>query len=156
MSTYRVLQTDLVQPQAVDAAANLVLWQASDLGQRPFSWPTPDGQPLDNASWSSPSRMLASMNLHYSMSGGWWPTAGITYRTPAEWLPQGRIRFDLLVDYLSCTMTHEPSTSKLLRACCESVGLLPDTVVDADHPVVRDSFARVLCTVLDSPGHLTR
>ncbi len=156
VSTYRALRVSLRRPSGEQAAANATVWQASDLGQRPFSWPTPDGQPLDNASWSSPSRMLASMNLHYTMSGGWWPTAGIAYRTPAQWLPQRRIRFDILVDHLCQTMLHQRSTPRLLEACCESVGIRPGAVVDAEHPVVRWSFARVLTTILDSPDHLTR
>ena len=156
VSTYRVLRARLEGPVASQAAVNAMLWQAGDLGVRPFDWPTPDGQPIDNTSWSSPSRMLASLNLHYVMSGRWWPTAGIVYRTPAQWLPQPRLRFDLLVDHLSRSLLGRPSTAALLQACCESVAVQPGTVVHADHAVLKWSFPRVLSTLLDSPAHLTR
>jgi hypothetical protein len=88
VATYRALGVTLRRPPLrSNHAANAVLWQSSSLGIRPFGWPQPDGQPIDNESWSSPSRLMASMEVHYSMSGGWWPDQGIDYRTPAEWLP---------------------------------------------------------------------
>jgi hypothetical protein len=88
VATYRALGVTLRRPPAGSShAANAVLWQASAVGIRPFGWPQPDGQPLDNESWSSPSRLMASMEVHYSMAGGWWPDQGIDYRSPSEWLP---------------------------------------------------------------------
>ncbi len=156
VATYRALRVRLARPTQGDSAVNAMLWQAGDLGAEPYAWPTPDGQPLDNRSWASPSRMLASLELHYSMSGGWWPSKDVTYRTDADWLPRRSLRFDLLVDHLSQQLLGRRSTSALLRACCEAVDVVPATVVDADHPVLRWNLHRVLATVLDSPTHLTR
>ena len=68
VATYRALGVRLARPPAGDAgdqyAANAMLWQVDGLGIEPFGWPRPDGQPIDNASWSSPSRMMASMDVH--------------------------------------------------------------------------------------------
>ena len=164
VSTYRVLQTRLQRPPdsryGSDAgdefAANQMLWQTANLGTMPFAWPRPDGQPVDNDSWASPARMIASMDLHYVMSGGWWPTVGITYRAPAKWLPKPSVRFDVLVDYLSQQLLGRRSTATLLKACCEAVALTPSTRITPDHGLVKWEFSRLLTTFLDSPAHLTR
>ncbi|GAA0979798.1 hypothetical protein ENKNEFLB_02262 [Nocardioides aquaticus] len=156
VATYRALGVRIARPTQGDSAVNAMLWQAANLGAEPYAWPTPDGQPVDNRSWASPSRMLASLDLHYSMSGAWWPSKDVTYRTDRQWLPRRSLRFDLLVDHLSQQLLGRRSTSALLRACCESVDVTPATVMDAEHGVVKWNMHRVLATVLDSPAHLTR
>ncbi|GGO67900.1 DUF1800 domain-containing protein [Nocardioides deserti] len=160
VATYRVLRVQLARPPAGRAgdehAVKAMLWQVGNLGTSPFSWPRPDGQPIDSESWSSPSRVLASMDLHWAMAGGWWPSKGITYRTPKQWLPRKKIRFDLFVDHLSQQLLHRRSTATLLRACCEMCDVSPGDVISADHPIVKWDFHRLLGTVLDSPAHFTR
>ncbi|GEP32338.1 hypothetical protein NSZ01_01060 [Nocardioides szechwanensis] len=160
VATYRALQARLQRPPESETgdeyAANAMLWQTSNLGALPLAWPRPDGQPVDNDSWSSPSRMIASMDLHYVMAGGWWPDVGITYRAPAKWLPQPSIRFDVLVDHLSQQLLGRRSTSTLLKACCEAVALTPGSRITADHGLVKWDFSRLLTTFLDSPAFLTR
>lgn len=156
VSTYRALGVTLQRPLESQSAANAALWQAGSLGVQPFSWPTPDGQPLDNLSWSSPSRMIASMQLHYQMSGAWWPTKGIAYRAPIDWLPRSSLRFDVLVDYLAQQVLHQHASPALVQACCEAVGVQRGATISATHPVMRWLFPRLLTTLLDSPAHLTR
>jgi len=156
VGTYRSLAVSVDRPTEEKDAANQMLWQVGNLGVMPFAWPRPDGQPIDNESWSSPSRMLASLSIHYSMSGTWWPSAGISYRPHASWLPQRRIRFDLLVDHLSQRLLHQRSTSRLLHACCDAVDLTPGEIITRDHPLVKWSMPRLLTTFLDSPAFLTR
>lgn len=158
VATYRALGVKVRAPRATDdgAAAEAILWQANSIGAVPHDWPRPDGQPIDNESWSSPARLLASFEVHWVMSGGWWPRVGITYRTPRDWLPFKRVRFDLLVDSLSQRMLGRRSTSTLLKACCEAVEVWPSTRIDAEHPVVRWQFHALLSTILDSPTHLSR
>ncbi len=162
VATYRVLQVDLADPPAGDSghAATTILWQSLAIGAVPFDWPRPDGQPMDNQSWSSPARLLASMGTHWAMAGTWWPSQGITYRSPASWLPRKRLRLDQLVDHLSQQLLGRASSAALLKACVE---VCPDdwkvvasTMIDVEHPVVRWGFHRLLVTVLDSPEHFTR
>ncbi|MCW2791233.1 MAG: hypothetical protein JWO76_331 [Nocardioides sp.] len=156
VATYRALDVRLAKPTADRSAANQMLWQASSIGTMPFAWPRPDGQPIDNESWSSPARLLASMGIHYGMSGGWWPTEQITYRSRKSWVPSYPMRFDVLVDALSQRILHRRSTPQLLRACCEAVGLEPDERITKDHGLVRWEMPRLLTTFLDSPAFLTR
>lgn len=159
VATYRVLRPRLLpapQGQSSQYAVDAILWQVSTLGTSPFAWPRPDGQPIDNESWSSPARMVASMDLHYTLAGGWWPKQGIAYRSPRSWLPKRRIRFDLLVDHLSQQLLHRRSTAALLQACSEACDVRPREVVSADHGLVRWNFHRLLVTLLDSPAHMTR
>ncbi|WP_205472353.1 DUF1800 domain-containing protein [Nocardioides sp. SYSU D00038] len=160
VATYRALGVTIgAKPTGAplkESAHVSILWQAMNLGQAPGAWPQPNGQPLDNESWSSPSRMIASLEMHYLMSGAWWPKTGMTYRPPAAWLPKTSIRMDELVDYLSQRLLHRRSTSTLLQACCESVGVEPTTWLSPTSDVVRWHLMRVLSTILDSPAHLTR
>ena len=186
VATYRALQVKLAAPAAADSetAADAILWQTSSLGAAPCSWPRADGQPIDNESWSTPARVMAALDLHYVMSGGWWPTVGITYRTPAQWLPVSRRvtkvrrrrrkrgkkrwvwvttkvtvrehRFDVVVDHLCQQLLGMSSTAAILQACCESVGLTAASMVGPTSDVVKWNFPRVLTTVLDTPQHFTR
>lgn len=156
VATYRALGVRITRPTADRDAANALLWQVDGLGTKPFDWPRPDGQPVDNRSWASPSRLLASMDVHLSLCGGWWPDEGINYHRPAWWLPKSPIRFDLLVDHLSQVILHRHSTSQLLEACCLAVNLGPHERITRDHPLVRWDMPRLLTTFLDSPAFLTR
>jgi len=156
VATYRALGITLTEPTVRDSAPHQVIWQAGTIGQGVGEWPRPDGQPLDDASWASPSRMLGSLSTHYVLSGGWWPTTDIRYRKPASWLPGPSVRFDVLVDHMSQQILHRHAGATLLRACCEAVDATPATKVDQDHPVLRWLFPRLLTTFLDSPQHFRR
>ena len=156
VATYRVLNVRVSPPEVDGAAANAILWQTSALGTRPFAWPRPDGQPVDNESWSSPSRMIASMSVHYVMSGGWWPTQGIKYRKRTFWAPKLPIRFDKLVDHLARQLLHQRSTTTLLAACCEAVDCRPEEKITRDHAVMKWDNARLLTVFLDSPDFYLR
>lgn len=159
VAAYRVLGTRVHRPTAQSTArhaSDQLLWQVGGIGTKPFEWPRPDGQPLDSASWSSPSRMMASMQVHLSLAGTWWPTEGIDYATAASWVPHFPIRFDLLVDHLSQRLLHRRSTSTLLEACCLAVGTRPGEPITRDHSIVAWNMPRLLATFLDSPAFLTR
>jgi hypothetical protein len=160
VATYRALGIRVTKPELGDArydyAARQLLWQVSSIGTVPFGWPRPDGQPIDNESWSSPSRVLASMSVHMDLAGTWWPDQGIRYRKPDQWVPRYPMRFDRLVDHLSRTLLHRPATSTLLQACCEAVDVQPYEKITRDHGVVKWNMFRLLSTFLDSPAFLTR
>ncbi len=158
VATYRALGVVLHRPpdRNTGHAAHAILWQTESVGARPCSWPRPDGPPLTNAAWSAPGRLLASMELHWSMSGGWWPRDGITYRRPARWLPKRAVRFDVLVDHMSVLLLGKRSTANLLKACCQACQTRPGEVITARHGLVRWNFHRLISTMLDSPAHLTR
>ncbi|GAW48457.1 MULTISPECIES: DUF1800 family protein [unclassified Nocardioides] len=160
VAAYRALDIRIARPPQGDAgdshAANQILWQADDIGTKPFDWPRPDGQPIDNDAWASPSRMLSSMSIHINMAGGWWPRTGATYRPVGWWVPRYPIRFDLLVDHLSQVILHRRSTAQLLEACCQAVDVRPHERITRDHGVVKWNWYRLLTTFLDSPAFLTR
>ena len=160
VASYRALGIRVGRPPTGKAressAATQLLWQVSDIGIRPFDWPRPDGQPIDSASWSSPSRLIASMAVHQSLAGGWWPSHGIAYRKPAQWLPASSVRFDDLVDHVAQQLLHQHASTRLLRACCQATGCKPHERITARHGLVRWNMHRLLSTVLDSPAFLTR
>ena len=156
VATYRALGVQLVRPSSSQDAANQMLWQVENIGIKPFDWARPDGQPIDNESWSSPSRLLGSMETHYALSGTWWPKQGADYRAHRSWLPRRRITFHKLVDHLAQQLLHTPSNRALLRACCEAVDVRPRERITVDHKVVKYLMPRLLTTFLDSPYFLSR
>ena len=156
VATYRVLGATMSAPTSDRSAAHVVLWQMGRLGTLPMSWPRPDGQPLASGAWSSPSRMLASMQLHLSVGSGWWPTQEVRHRSSASWVPSFPMRFDLLVDHLSQVLLHRGSTAALLRACCEATEITPRTRITRSHPLIAWKMNRLLVTILDSPAHFLR
>jgi hypothetical protein len=156
VATYRVLGVDVKKPKSRDTAAHQVTWVAGSIGQGVFEWPRPDGQPIESASWASPSRMVGSMSFHYNTAGGWWPSKGIHYRTPVSWLPKDTTPFNVLVEHLSQQILHRHASDNLLRACCQAVDAKPKDQIDADHPVMRWLFPRLITTLLDSSAHYRR
>ncbi|CAM3541417.1 DUF1800 domain-containing protein [Nocardioides dubius] len=156
VATYRVLGYRIHATTGSDSAAEAIVWQAGDLGLAPFTWPRPDGRPDRGDAWTSTSRMLASFDLHYTMSGGWWPSKGFSRTTGTAWLPASKVRFDVLVDHLSRTLTGRRAPSWLVTACAQAVKCQPGETITADHPVIRWYLPRLLTTVLDQPAHMTR
>ena len=159
VATYRALNIKVTDPPNTggdDHAANAMLWQAGQIGLTPFTWPRPDGSPMDNVAWSSPSRMLSSFQVHYALAGSWYPKKGIRYKSRGSWVPRYPIRFDELVDYLSLRLLGRRSTSTLLQACCEVVGYRPSDRIVKGHRLVTWDMPFVLATILDSPDHLSR
>jgi len=156
IATYRALGVQVGPPVSSDSTANAMLWQTGSVGLFPFGWPRPDGRPDTGDAWSATSRVLASFEIHYAMSGGWWPKANATYRTAVSWLPQPTIRMDLFVDHLSRTILGRASTARLLQACCEATDTTRTEVISKDHKIIKWNMARLLATFLDTPQHLGR
>ncbi len=156
VATYRALGIHMDQPHADDSGVNALLWQAGSIGIYPLAWPRPDGQPMDNVSWSSPGRLMASMNVHYTVSNGWWPTKGVHYREPKDWLPKVRVKFVDLVDHLSRELLHTPASDRMVAACCQVTGYSKHEIIDPEHELVQWGMGRVLTTFLDSPEFMSR
>ncbi|WP_426244653.1 DUF1800 domain-containing protein [Nocardioides sp. LHG3406-4] len=156
VATYRVLGIRPSRPTRDEDAANAILWQVGSLGALPFGWARPDGAPIDNASWATTSRMLAAFDVHYSLSGQWWPSTGATFTSHSRWLPQRQIRFDRLVDHLSRQLLQRPASPTMLTACREAVGVGRKTVITRKHDLVKWGMPRLLTTLLDSPTHMSR
>ena len=158
VATWRVLGAQVRRPTGPESAANTCLWQANNLGLMPFMWPRPDGAPLVNEPWCTPSRMIASFDMHHSMSGGWWPSAaqGMVYRNQKTWVPKLPMRLDELIDHLSQQLLHQHATPVLVKACCRAVGYDRDEKITRSHPVRAFGIQPLLTTILDSPEFFHR
>ena len=160
VATLRVLRPTFSRPPAGDAYDDsnvaALLWQTSQIGPAPYTWSPPDGAPIDNAGWSSPSRVLGSMATHYGMAGGWSGGEDIRFREPLAWLPRPQLRFDELVEHMSQEILHRPASGTLVLACKRATGYADDEPIDRDHEIVDWMFPRFLATFLDSPDHITR
>lgn len=157
IATYRVLGVGVKPPRTDASAANQVYWQTALLGLAPFTWPRPDGQPVDNASWSSATRALASMAFHWDMVNGFWPGDAVQFPRKRSWLARGRsMVFRDLVDHLSRLLLHRESTRALLEACCVAVNAQPDDEIGPGSRVLQSRMPRLVATVLDSPAFYQR
>ena len=152
--TYRVLGTAVGKPVDLDSGAHVLSWQLSST--LVAQWPTPAGPPERAVDWASPSRMLNSFDLHWSVAGAWWPTRQVTHRKPVSWLPTASIRFDYFVDHLSRVILGRRSTSRLLQACVQATGVGASATITKDHAIIRWMMPRLLGVLLDSPAHMTR
>lgn len=156
VASYRALKVSVKRPTGDGSAANAILWQCHGVGASPLGWPRPDGLPQANGAWATPARLMGSMGIHHSLSGGWWPKVDAGYRSPASWAPDYPIRFENLVEHLSETLLHRPSDAALLRACCQATGLPAREKITRDHGLVAWGMPRLLTTFLDSPHFYTR
>lgn len=156
VATYRSLGVRFARPTSGNSGANALVYVAAELGQSPFGWSRPDGQPETNAAWSSVSRLLASFGMHYNAAGGWWPKVDMTYRTMAEWLPAPSVRFDALVDHLSRQILARPASERLVLACSQATLTDRSATITASHSVARWKAPILLTTLLDTPEHLHR
>jgi hypothetical protein len=155
VATYRALGVGIDKPSRDDSGVYAMLWQASGLGLSPHAWPRPDGTPVNNDIWASPSRALGSMSMHWSMAGGWWPTVDLHYRKPSRWVPAKKpIRFADLVDEVSRDLLHRPATKNLVETACLATGCRSREKIDREHALYQWGFPRLLAAVLDSPDHL--
>ncbi|WP_168929695.1 DUF1800 domain-containing protein [Nocardioides sp. GY 10127] len=152
VAAYRVLGVELRKPTSEASAARQLRYQAASLGLQPFGWPRPDGQPLDNRSWATPTRALASMTLHWQMATRTWPVVDVRHRTPAQLVPADRLRLDQLVDHLSRLLLARPATRTLLKACQDATGLAAAETVYLGHPVLMRTWPQLVVAILDSPA----
>ena len=161
VATYRALRI-VVQPPPDNedtyngSAVAALVWQSGSIGLVPFSWGPPDGQALDNLSWSSPARLMGSMDIHWGLAHGHWPSEAVRYKRPLQWLPGPAVRFDELVDHLSQQILHRHSDARLLKAACKAVDVRPKDYIIEDHELIEWKFGRLLATILDSPAHYSR
>ncbi|MCM0620123.1 DUF1800 domain-containing protein [Nocardioides bruguierae] len=157
VATYRVLQARVQQPTSDDDAANAMIWQAQKVGLVPMAWPRPDGQPIHNSAWATASRAMASMEIHWVMAGGWWPSEGVEFLQPSDWAPTPLpVTFAQLVDHLARLLHGRPSNRNVLRAACEACSVDPDTTVTASSAVLTWKLNRLLAVLLDHPRHYSR
>jgi hypothetical protein len=161
VATYRLLKVkvdapNLGSPVSGTYAANAMLWQAGAMGLMPYQWPRPDGPPLTNRSWSTPSRIMSTFQVHRNVSGGYFPERGVTYRELSDWIPEMPISFDLLVDYLSVKLLQRRANRAILQACCEAVNCRPTESITGSHRLVTWDMPKLLTTFLDSPYHMNR
>ena len=154
VATYRALGVALSRPRSTESAANAMIWQAESLGLSPHAWPRPDGSPVDDDVWASPARALASLELHWGLSGGWWPSEDVTYRKPESWVPRKGLKFHDLVDSVSRELLHRPASKHLLETASRATGCRAKEKITRDHELVEWGFPRLLAAVLDSPDHL--
>lgn len=156
LAAYRALGVRTARPGGDQSGANAILWQCASVGVLPHGWPRPDGLPQTNRAWATPARMMSSMQVHFSLSGGWWPTVDTSFRKPAAWAPSYPIRFDDLVEHLSRTLLGRPASRDLLTACSQAVDVAPGERITRQHGLVKWGMPRLLTTFLDSPDFFAR
>lgn len=154
VAAHRLLGVRLKQPRGEFSHANQLYWAAGWLGLPTLTWPRPDGQPIDNRSWSSPTRVLASVGFHWELANKAYGTQ-VSYPSPASFLPAASMEFRDLVDHLSRRLLQRRSTPTLLKAACLATGLRPGDRVTAKSPALRGRWPALVTTFLDTPAYFT-
>ncbi len=156
IASYRVLGAEAKKPHSDNDFARAIGWQLEDLGQKPFGWTNPDGFPDVGISWASVGRTLKSLDLHYTLAGGWWPSDAVTYPTVAARLPELPARFDEIVDHVSRLLLQRPATEALQKACQQMLHIPPRQVFRSVGDFGEWNMTLLLGTVLNSPAHAVR
>lgn len=156
IATYRALGVQVRRPTRDDDAANVIAHQISLIGQAPFDWARPDGFPDVADAWTSTSRMLGSWQVHWSLSGGYWPRSGVAYRPRTAWLPKLPARFDEVVDHMSRQLLARPASKRMQQAASTYTGLSPRTRIAKPDDLSPFRLTKVLSTLLDTPAHMSR
>ena len=156
VATWRVLDMRPTRPTTSSDFARTCNTLANMAGQRPFDWPRPDGPPDVGDAWSSVSRLLASWDLHYSMSASRQPKAGVTFRSPQSWLPPLPATVGETIDHVSRQLLGRPAGAKLTTTVSQRIALPPETVLRTFDDLKSYRLPRLLAAVLDTPEHLSR
>lgn len=159
VATARVLEVEVTTPHTNadgdDTYARHANWTHESL--QAFAWPRPDGPPVRNAAWSTPSRMFGSYGMHWGHAGGWWPK-GATYKPSSYWVKAVGISFDEHVDHLARRLLGRPADARMRAAARQVVA--PATWFKPDKPIPKDSAlhgwvgTRLVAAFLDSPDHM--
>jgi uncharacterized protein (DUF1800 family) len=154
VATCRALRMTISAPVVPGDFAKDCIWQASNIGPRPFDWPTPDGFPDSGASWSSATRMLGSWTVHMRLSAK--GATGASFVANQTWLPTLPATAQTVVSTACARLLFEPPSAALVAAACESAGVRPDELITAQHKLVLERMPLLLACLLDSPTHMTR
>lgn len=156
VATWTAVQALVTKPHDIHDAANQFINVSKSIGQVVYDWPTPDGFPDLAPAWMGSGRILGSMRTHWYAASGTWPTQGISFPAPLDWMPQLPTTFDKVVDYVAGQALFLPSTATMLQAACVATDIQPNDVIDESHPLIKLRFPRLLVSILDTPEHLSR
>lgn len=159
VATARVLEVDAnrahTNGDGDDTYARHANWTHQSLAA--FSWPRPDGPPVRNGAWSTPSRMFGSYGMHWAHAGGWWPK-GAAYKPASYWVNGTGQSFTAYVDLVCRRLLGRPADARLQRAARQAVA--GATWFDPSKPIKADSHVngwlgvRIVATLLDTPDHM--
>ncbi|MDQ3629213.1 MAG: DUF1800 domain-containing protein [Actinomycetota bacterium] len=155
IATYRVLGVRAQRPTTDQSFANMIIFQANSMGQRPFDWPRPDGFPLLGESWSGVSRILNSFHAHHLQAGGFFPKGQVAYRSPLSFLPRLPAKLGAVVDHVSRQVLARPASVDHKAAVSIRLGLAVGQSVEAKH-LPEYKAIRMLDTLLNTPTHMSR
>ena len=152
VATARVLEVDVQAPTASTSWASAANYFSG--ADRLFSWPRPDGQPIDNATWSTASRVFNSFRMHRNTAGGFYPNQA-TYKLREAWLPTTSLRFDAYVEHLCRTWFGRSATARQQAAASQAVGVTGATLITKSVAVGSWQFPWLAYGLLDSPDQMT-
>jgi uncharacterized protein (DUF1800 family) len=156
VATYRVLGLQAHQPQAASDFGNAIVFLSNCMGERPFEWPRPDGPPDFADAHTSASRMLASWTAHNSLSGGYTPKSGVTYRAAESWMPLLPASVEEIIDHVARRVLARALTLSLRNAVAVRMQMSLGTRINSFSAIGPIRTAAMLAALLDSPQHMTR
>jgi len=102
------------------------------------------------------SRLLASWDLHYSMSASRQPKTGVTFRSPQSWLPPLPATVGETVDHVCRQNLCRPADPRLTDTTAQRIDLPAATVLRTFDDLKSYRLPRLLAAILDTPEHMSR
>jgi hypothetical protein len=153
IATYRVLRLKPLRPTVPGDLANVMVWHAAAIGQRPFDWPRPDGPPDAGDAWSAVGRALGSWRMHYTVAANDVTVTGMTLPPTSSWLPEMPATVGEVIDHVSRLLLARPATPTVLQ----SAGRRMNLELSREVQTVEDWRVRqLLAALLDTPAHMFR
>jgi uncharacterized protein (DUF1800 family) len=155
IASTRALRIKATAPASNDSFANSIYWVATELGQPPYTWTTPDGFPEDNTSWASPGRALDSFEVHRGLGARWYPTEQVEFPDINSFVPKLPTTYDKVIKHASKKVLGEKASKRLRQAVSLRSGIALDDSVDQS-VMTEDRTKQLLVSLLDSPQHMMR
>ena len=102
------------------------------------------------------SRLLASWDLHYSLSASRQPKTGVTFRSPQSWLPPLPATVGETIDHVSRRILCRPAGNRLINTVAQRIDLPAETVLRTFDDLRSYRLPRLLAALLDTPEHMSR
>jgi uncharacterized protein (DUF1800 family) len=156
LATWTATRAQIAQPHDDQDAGNQATNFSRIVGQVVYDWPPPNGFPDVAPAWTGSGRILGSIRAHWLTAADYFPSQGISYPRPMDWMPTLPTTFDRVVDHVVRRTLFLECTSTMLKAACVATDLQPKDQIGERHALIQYKFPRLMVSVLDAAEHLKR
>ncbi|MGL5810783.1 MAG: DUF1800 domain-containing protein [Nocardioides sp.] len=154
IATIRALGPKVQPPANDESFANQLVYYAKNNGQSPYDWGGPDGYPENNKAWSTPGRVLDTMEFHRAMVGSGF-TNQVAFKPMDYWRPKKAAKFRKVINRASRLLHGHKASKKVRKAIAIRTGIALGSQLTPDQ-VTDQVVQQMLASLLDSPAQMIR